>query len=204
MRAIQSVVCVSCMPKVVDHDQYRKALLSQCFNLFAQKGYAAITMRQIAQELGVSTGTLYHYFPSKEVLFEQLIEELNQQDLLRFAAEVEGVEHLSERITLAFDFVARNEESFIKQWLLWIEFYQQQGRETVLSNPFFQLRVEQIRQQVANVLGIQDRQLMIAVMAMIDGLLLGRLFNGETISFVKQGEILGKMMTAYVHEYPAV
>ncbi|MGB6015410.1 MAG: helix-turn-helix domain-containing protein, partial [Nodosilinea sp.] len=48
------------MPKIVDHDQYRREILDQCFDLFAEKGYAALTMRQIAQELGVSTGTLYH------------------------------------------------------------------------------------------------------------------------------------------------
>ena len=59
------------MPKIVDHEQYRKELLGKCFDLFAQKGYGSITMRQIAQGLGVSTGTLYHYFPSKQALFEQ-------------------------------------------------------------------------------------------------------------------------------------
>ena len=54
------------MPKVVDHVSYRKHLLDQCVNLFAQYGYEALTMRQIAEALHVSTGTLYHYFPTKE------------------------------------------------------------------------------------------------------------------------------------------
>jgi AcrR family transcriptional regulator len=39
------------MPKSVDHIQYRKELLNKCFNLFAEKGYGSITMRQIARGL---------------------------------------------------------------------------------------------------------------------------------------------------------
>ncbi|MFM8003959.1 MAG: TetR/AcrR family transcriptional regulator, partial [Dolichospermum sp.] len=42
------------MPKIVNHEQYRKELLSKCFDLFAEKGYAAITMRQISAGLKVS------------------------------------------------------------------------------------------------------------------------------------------------------
>ncbi|NJL79674.1 MAG: helix-turn-helix transcriptional regulator, partial [Richelia sp. SM2_1_7] len=60
------------MPKIVDHEKYRKELLWKSFDLFAQKGYGSVTMREIAKELGVSTGTLYHYFPNKESLYLQL------------------------------------------------------------------------------------------------------------------------------------
>ncbi|MEM7759849.1 MAG: helix-turn-helix domain-containing protein, partial [Cyanobacteria bacterium P01_A01_bin.40] len=71
------------MPKIVDHHRYRKELLAKCFDLFAQRGYGSLTMRQVAKEIGVSTGTLYHYFASKEELFRQLIEEITEQDILR-------------------------------------------------------------------------------------------------------------------------
>ncbi len=69
------------MPKIVDAQQYRQELLSKCFDLFAEKGYANVTTRQIAKELEVSTGTLYHYFPNKQVLFEQLAEQVCFQDI---------------------------------------------------------------------------------------------------------------------------
>ena len=60
------------MPKIVDREQQRKEILSAAFPLFARKGYGVVGMRQCAKELGVSTGTLYHYFDSKEALFEQM------------------------------------------------------------------------------------------------------------------------------------
>ena len=40
--------------------------------LFAENGYEATTMTQIAQRAGASIGSLYQFFPSKEVLAEAL------------------------------------------------------------------------------------------------------------------------------------
>jgi AcrR family transcriptional regulator len=60
------------MPKIVDHDQQRRALLHQCFDLFRRRGYDNVTLREIAREIGASTGTLYHYFPNKLAILEQL------------------------------------------------------------------------------------------------------------------------------------
>lgn len=68
------------MPKVVDHEKRRAEILDQCFALFADQGYAAMSMRGIARALGVSTGTLYYYFDSKAAIFEASIQRLSQQN----------------------------------------------------------------------------------------------------------------------------
>ena len=41
--------------------------------LMAQKGYNAVTMRQISEQSGVSKPTIYYYFNSKEGLYQELI-----------------------------------------------------------------------------------------------------------------------------------
>jgi AcrR family transcriptional regulator len=69
------------MPKIVDHDQQRRELLQKCFDLFRRRGYEAVTLREIAREIGASTGTLYHYFPNKLSILEQLYELAVQDDL---------------------------------------------------------------------------------------------------------------------------
>jgi AcrR family transcriptional regulator len=43
--------------------------------LFAQNGYAAVSMRQIAAEVGVQVGALYNYTPDKQSLLYTLMEE---------------------------------------------------------------------------------------------------------------------------------
>jgi AcrR family transcriptional regulator len=61
------------MPRIVDTAARRDALLDRAFELFATRGYAALSMRDLAKALGVTTGALYHYFPSKEAMFEAAV-----------------------------------------------------------------------------------------------------------------------------------
>ncbi len=43
--------------------------------LFAQHGYAAVSMRKIAAEVGVQVGALYNYIPDKQTLLFDLMQE---------------------------------------------------------------------------------------------------------------------------------
>lgn len=43
--------------------------------LFAEKGYAATTTRELSSALGVTNGTFYHYFSTKEELLLQICDE---------------------------------------------------------------------------------------------------------------------------------
>ena len=47
--------------------------------LFAEQGYDATTMTQIAQRAGASIGSLYQFFPSKELLAEALFSRYEQR-----------------------------------------------------------------------------------------------------------------------------
>ncbi|MFY0681353.1 MAG: TetR family transcriptional regulator [Thalassovita sp.] len=46
---------------------------SAALKLFAQHGYAAVSMRQIAKEVGVQAGALYNYTPDKQSLLFDLM-----------------------------------------------------------------------------------------------------------------------------------
>ncbi|WP_413200367.1 TetR/AcrR family transcriptional regulator [Nostoc piscinale] len=189
------------MPKIVDHDQYRKELLSKCFDLFAQKGYGSVTMRQIAQEMGVSTGTLYHYFSSKEALFEQLVEEISQQDVSAALAELEGKETLSEAMAALGKYLVKNEDYFIKWTFVWVDFCQHQDSDKLRHQSSVFKRANQRYQQAAcRFLGVQDQVLASFVLSFVNGLILEKLWGDETIDFVEQCTLLGKMLTAYLQQ----
>ncbi|MBL8308002.1 MAG: TetR/AcrR family transcriptional regulator [Rubrivivax sp.] len=61
-------------------------LLDAALALFVEKGFAATRSEEVAQRAGVSKGTLYLYFPSKEELFKAVV----RQTLASLIAE--GVE----------------------------------------------------------------------------------------------------------------
>ena len=48
-------------------------LLDAALALFAEKGFAATRAEEVAVRAGVSKGTLYLYYPSKEELFKAVV-----------------------------------------------------------------------------------------------------------------------------------
>lgn len=186
------------MPKIVDHDQYRRELLNQCFDLFAERGYAALTMRQIAQGLGVSTGTLYHYFPNKEGLFEQLVRETTLRDIHSAIALAGQQQCILARIEAALEYVAQNEDFLRKQTLIWIEFYQHQHRESGAPTEVFHEVWQESEQQIAALLGLDDPKLIGFLSCVVDGILLHRIYEPQRCSFHDHARLLLAMVRLYL------
>ena len=51
----------------------KEKILESALKLFSQKGYLGATTKEIAKEAGIAEVTLFRYFPSKEALFEEVI-----------------------------------------------------------------------------------------------------------------------------------
>ena len=60
------------MPKVVPEykDLAKKRIINAAYKIFYKKGYHSSTMNDVAKEVGVSKGSLYSYFKSKEELLQ--------------------------------------------------------------------------------------------------------------------------------------
>ncbi|MCW2274102.1 TetR family transcriptional regulator [Rhodoblastus acidophilus] len=48
-------------------------ILDAAFEAFAERGYAATRLEDVAARAGVTKGTIYVYFPTKEKLFEDMV-----------------------------------------------------------------------------------------------------------------------------------
>ena len=107
------------MPKIVDHDAQRAEMLDAAFELFADKGYAATSMRSLATGLGVSTGTLYHYFGSKDDIFENMIRRVAERDV---SAAIEAIPANADqllRLQAIFAWICAN-QTYLRRMLLLI------------------------------------------------------------------------------------
>ena len=65
-------------------------LLEAALALFVEKGYAATRVEEVAARAGVSKGTLFLYFPSKEELFKAVVRENAGRHLHDAFREVAG------------------------------------------------------------------------------------------------------------------
>jgi AcrR family transcriptional regulator len=63
------------MPKEIltKGERTRQAIIESAYTLFLEQGYAATSMRQIAEKSGLALGGIYNHFASKEAIFSELI-----------------------------------------------------------------------------------------------------------------------------------
>ncbi|HYX18514.1 MAG TPA: TetR/AcrR family transcriptional regulator, partial [Nostoc sp.] len=156
-----------------------------------------------AEGLGVSTGTLYHYFPSKQALFEQLAQEICEQDLSTALAELEGAQTLQESMEALGRYLVKNEDYFIKWTYIWIDFCQHKDSEEMLKNSIYKRTNQRYQEAICDLLGIQDSVLASFVLSFVDGLILEKLWGNQTIDFIEQCALLGKILTAYLPQHTA-
>jgi len=62
------------MTQVERSERSRTQILDSALKLFSHKGYGATSVRDIAEEAGLSKGNVYHHFPDKETIFRALID----------------------------------------------------------------------------------------------------------------------------------
>jgi AcrR family transcriptional regulator len=83
----------------------RETILDVAARSFLEHGYAGTTMSGIAAALGGSKGTLWSYFPSKEVLFAAVIDQVTQAFRAQLSLILnprDGVETALRRFCLEF------------------------------------------------------------------------------------------------------
>ena len=57
----------------LDSDDRRKAIVNAAVPLFARKGFAGTTTRELAAAAGVSEALLFRHFPSKQSLYREIL-----------------------------------------------------------------------------------------------------------------------------------
>lgn len=77
----------------------KKKVLAAALELFSNKGFHATTTAKIAQLAGVSEGTIYKYFPSKNELLKQLLTPLFLKIKNNFFIKVQNYHNLTELVS---------------------------------------------------------------------------------------------------------
>ncbi len=87
-----------------------KEILDAALSLFAEKGFAATRLEEVAERAGVSKGTIYLYFESKEAVFKALVQEKLAGRIDGFAEMLRAFEGSSAEL---LTFILRNFGSLV-------------------------------------------------------------------------------------------
>ncbi|MBM9575671.1 TetR/AcrR family transcriptional regulator [Leptospira sp. 201903070] len=182
------------MPKIVNHEKYKIEILSKCVDILARRGYSAVSMREIATELDVSTGTLYHYFATKEDIFKELVKFVLLKDIeeLQLYSKGNPGQTLETRVDSLFQMIQARESYF--QNLLYIicdvSRLKNHEEEKVLIADAMKEYVNIITKH----LGVTNPTLNRILISVILGTVVQRIVDGEAISLGDTSEVIKDFM----------
>jgi len=127
------------LPKIVDHDLQRERFAEAAMSLIARHGLEGVTMRAVSKEAGLSYGSLFHYFESKDDLLKHAIRHttsLQTKRVNEFSSKYSGLKALEH---LLCDDAIINESSR-DAWIVWLTFQY----KVALQSSFAELHAELI------------------------------------------------------------
>lgn len=118
-------------PKTGIHEAARRAqILQAARTCIVALGYERVTVRDVAKEAGVSTGTLVHYFGDKEKVLEAALLAKVQETGIAFRAALTGAQSAWEKIERLVTASVPETDEVRDEWRLWLTFW---GKSRVMS-----------------------------------------------------------------------
>jgi len=109
----------------------REAIVAATLAVMERRGVAATTVRDVAAELGTSSGLIHHYVDSMDDLLAEAFERAAGADLAVTRAAVESSSQPVDKLRLFFDTYARAEDDIGMQ--LWLDAWAEAARRPALQ-----------------------------------------------------------------------
>ncbi len=88
------------MGRKAKSEERRREILEACYQVVARKGLEGATLKSIGREMGVAPSLLMHYFDSKEVLIQSLVDFMIQKMDYTFLEHMEHIPTARARLEL--------------------------------------------------------------------------------------------------------
>ncbi|MEZ5093669.1 TetR/AcrR family transcriptional regulator [Nocardioides sp.] len=118
----------------------REAIVAATLSVLERRGIAAVTVRDVAAELGVSSGLIHHYYASMDELVAVAFERVARADLAETVAAVAAGSSPLERLRLFFDTYARSDGDEGMQ--VWLDAWAEAARRPALQRSSRRLNEE--------------------------------------------------------------
>jgi len=113
------------MPKKIEN--LKDMILQDARIILKKQGYEQLTIRKVANDCHIAVGTVYNYFPSKEMLAAYVMLEDWQKTLAQIKEKCQGTEELTQAVQYIYEGVL----SFAKQYRSSWRGYAFTGTETM-------------------------------------------------------------------------
>lgn len=183
------------MAKIVDKKKKRSEITKAALEIFAKKGFENTTVQEIAENAGISKGSVYLYFRTKEDILDAASREILQQlegDILGVAEGLtDPFEKLSALISQTLDVTPEFEQIFTVHMEIRLFHLRNKAYEKVIRHledtlMRFQVIVteiiEQGRDQGLFRKDVDAKALAICLMGIVDGIVMQYLHDKSVFS----------------------
>jgi TetR/AcrR family transcriptional repressor of bet genes len=101
----------------------REQICRAAATVISREGFAGTTMRMVAEEAGVSTGMLNHYFANRQDLLEQALVFVSERAQARMRESIDGIPAGRERLAALLDSALAEGQEVDETWRVWINAY---------------------------------------------------------------------------------
>ncbi len=108
------------MPKLGMGPVRREQICRAAASVISEQGFAGTTMRMVAEEAGVSTGMLNHYFANRMEMLEETLVFVSQRQQDRERAAIDGIEPGERRLRALVRTVLPTDQDTVEAWRVWI------------------------------------------------------------------------------------
>ncbi|MFZ8981552.1 MAG: TetR/AcrR family transcriptional regulator, partial [Candidatus Nanopelagicales bacterium] len=169
-------------------EERRAAMVTATRTVMARRGIAGTTVRDVAAQLGTSSGLIHHYYASMDELLAEAFEQVAREDLERVRGAVNVVDDAIGRLRTFFDIYARDEDQGIQVWL---DAWSEAARRPALQRISRRLN-EEWQALLASIIGqgVTDGSMACddvdavswRILSLLDGLALQVVAHGDVIS----------------------
>lgn len=111
------------VPIQVDHSERRAAFVAASWDVIAEEGYCATTLRRVASRARYTTGALTHYFPDRRTLLVAALRAAHGAAFKRMVAVTKGASSDFERLRSVVLEALPLDKRRLREWRVWMAFW---------------------------------------------------------------------------------
>lgn len=190
-----------------NHARRRLEVLEATWRCILRVGLEQVTIREIASELNATTGTVVHYFRSKDEILMYALDHLISGVVAEVDRRVEGVSGLARLEQILFASLPMDDESLL-EWQIWLAFLKASVGNAELSADHAR-RYAYLRKRLCDEIAALQKQGLVrrgidvpleadALIALTDGIGVGRVIDPTRFAPAQQRQLVQRHLAAYL------
>ena len=188
---------ITVMPKIVDHEERRRAIASAAVDAIATNGLSGVKLTDIARMAGVTTGSIAHYFSDKDAVLAAALEEVCTRLFIQIGAP-DTLPRLEDIAT-----VLPTSDEKRKEWKVWLAYWGRATHAPALAQIHRQYYAEIESAVAENMNGLHpDPHLAAAAMiAAVDGIGTRATLEPELWPEARQAALLDQLISPIIASF---